>query len=294
MNDKYKHVPHGWVYVIYNLVNGFMYVGKTTKTAEDRFEEHKKEARNGKASTLCKAIRKYGEENFIVRSVDVAFGNSQLNLREIYWIQQLNTCVWDEGHNGYNMTRGGDGFSKLSREQELWVVERYELGFPIMDIAYEFGVSSDPIRNALQKFNVKIRTNEKPVVAYSIAGLEKGNFELPEPRYFPSVTDAAKTLVGEGSPSSVRSVISNLCEWLSGRALSVNHVFGYRWYWPEDQQLFQEWFDDRVTYHKRVRRKVLVTDKIGTKWLFASSDEAVQFIATQYYGRKANFERVMP
>ena len=49
----------GAVYLIFDKVNGKMYVGQTTRTLERRFKEHAKAA-----SSLGRAIRKHRKENF--------------------------------------------------------------------------------------------------------------------------------------------------------------------------------------------------------------------------------------
>lgn len=50
---------YGVVYMIINLCNDKRYIGITTRTIEERFEEHCKAD-----SYIGRAIRKYGRENF--------------------------------------------------------------------------------------------------------------------------------------------------------------------------------------------------------------------------------------
>ena len=81
------------IYKITNKLNGQSYVGKTTKSIEERFERH---IYNSKVQQthLARAIRKYGKENFVVEEIENSF-------REEHWIDKLKP--------EYNMTAGGDG-----------------------------------------------------------------------------------------------------------------------------------------------------------------------------------------
>lgn len=51
------------VYKIVNLINGKIYVGKTTKSIEERFARHRYSHVDGN-TYLYKSMRKYGFENF--------------------------------------------------------------------------------------------------------------------------------------------------------------------------------------------------------------------------------------
>jgi group I intron endonuclease len=87
------------IYQIKNTVNSKIYIGKTTKTPEERLKKHFYNAKYGSVTYLYRAIRKYGESNFSISIIEETFDN--LNEREKYWIQKLNP--------EYNMTIGGDG-----------------------------------------------------------------------------------------------------------------------------------------------------------------------------------------
>lgn len=85
------------IYKITNKINDFFYIGKTTKSAEERFNRHFHNHKNGN-TYLYRAMRKYGFDNF---QIEVLEQTELLNEREIYWIETLNPQ--------YNMTKGGDG-----------------------------------------------------------------------------------------------------------------------------------------------------------------------------------------
>ena len=102
MKREYKF---GWIYVITNLVNSKKYVGQTVRELRARWAGHLQAARRGGDSALCRAIRKYGEENFIIEPIcncDI----DQLCKLEVSYIAAWNTAT---SGNGYNLTIGGDG-----------------------------------------------------------------------------------------------------------------------------------------------------------------------------------------
>lgn len=97
---------YGVIYKITNVINGKMYIGQTTKTyINDRWCQHKNNARNGKSSYLYNAIRKYGEENFKFKVLLHKIPIDKLDFYEQLWIYKLRT----KSPNGYNLTDGGGG-----------------------------------------------------------------------------------------------------------------------------------------------------------------------------------------
>jgi len=85
------------IYLITNKVNSKIYVGKTSKSLQDRFKRHCYNHQN-QNTYLYRAMRKYGIENFTIKILEETdFPNEQ----EIYWIKTLKPQ--------YNMTIGGDG-----------------------------------------------------------------------------------------------------------------------------------------------------------------------------------------
>lgn len=95
----------GTIYKIVNKVNNKIYIGQTTKTAEQRLERHKKDARGGSDMALHRAMRKHGENNFKT-SVLVSNINTreELNMIEEQYILKYNSFNKDIG---YNVALGG-------------------------------------------------------------------------------------------------------------------------------------------------------------------------------------------
>lgn len=95
--------------VIYRLtcrVSGRVYIGKTVKPAEHRWNQHIADAADGLDLFLHRAIRKHGSKAFSLDVLYTAKTVEELNAMETFFI------VLHQSHrpeNGYNMTLGGDG-----------------------------------------------------------------------------------------------------------------------------------------------------------------------------------------
>lgn len=105
----------GYIYKITNQINGKSYVGQTINSIALRLRIHIKDAKAGCDLLLHRSIRKYGKEHFTIELLEEV-NNENLNLAEIRWIAHEKT-YFKEYPNGYNLTRGGEGFSsEQSRE----------------------------------------------------------------------------------------------------------------------------------------------------------------------------------
>lgn len=101
-----------------------IYVGKTTKTIEDRFEGHVYDAFGRKSKTyLCRSVRKYGVENFKLEKLCKCVRVGKLDLMEKFFIKKLKSS---NREFGYNLTLGGEGGvpneetrAKMGRSGEL-------------------------------------------------------------------------------------------------------------------------------------------------------------------------------
>jgi group I intron endonuclease len=88
------------IYRITNKVNSKSYVGKTTKSLQERFQKHVYNCKAGSNTYLYKAMRRYGIETFTAEVLEETTYD-QLNDQESFWILKLSP--------EYNMTSGGDG-----------------------------------------------------------------------------------------------------------------------------------------------------------------------------------------
>lgn len=117
----------GYIYKIYNSINGKIYIGQTVHEIDIRFKQHVNAAkRNNKSNiALYNAMNKYGSENFYIEMIEQC-NNEQLDEREIYWISFYNSY-----NEGYNMTLGGDGGktipTAIHREINGTPIQQYNL-----------------------------------------------------------------------------------------------------------------------------------------------------------------------
>ena len=75
-----------FIYKITNKLNGMSYVGKTTRSLDERIAEH---LRNKSNSYVDRAIQKYGWENFSVEVLETCETINQLNECEKKYIIEL-------------------------------------------------------------------------------------------------------------------------------------------------------------------------------------------------------------
>lgn len=116
-------MERGYIYKITCLLTGKLYIGQTLRTIEKRWKRHIRDSKKGSDHKFHRAIRKYGEENFLVEELLAVSAptkkelKSQLDSLEIEYISRFNTR-----EKGYNSTDGGEGVvgrvcSEESRER---------------------------------------------------------------------------------------------------------------------------------------------------------------------------------
>jgi group I intron endonuclease len=110
--DNKKIIPITRIMIIYkttNLINGKIYVGQDSKNDKNYL---------GSGVILKKAIKKYGLESFKKEVIDIANTKEELDLKEIFWINKLNST---DKFIGYNLSNGGNGClgCKVSKETRL-------------------------------------------------------------------------------------------------------------------------------------------------------------------------------
>jgi group I intron endonuclease len=107
------------IYKITNNINNKIYIGQTIEDLKKRWSRHNWTCTKGRnAMAITNAIIKYGKENFIIEQIDTANTIDELNDKEIYYINKLNSL----SPNGYNLTTGG-GNKRLSEETKRKISE---------------------------------------------------------------------------------------------------------------------------------------------------------------------------
>ena len=69
-----------WIYKITNIQNNKVYIGQTIRPIVQRFRRHLNDALNNVIDThFARAIRKYGKDSFVVKQIDTAKTQDELN-----------------------------------------------------------------------------------------------------------------------------------------------------------------------------------------------------------------------
>ena len=140
------------IYKITNLINDKIYVGKTTKTLEKRFQWHYIDSKKNKCKNrpLYQDINKFGIDNFSIELLEEVENNP--DEREIYWIDKLNSRI----PNGYNIALGGEGKKLVTKEEENKIIELYNNNKTIEEIKVIVKRDLETISNILKKHNISI------------------------------------------------------------------------------------------------------------------------------------------
>ena len=162
------------IYKITNKINNKIYIGKTIRSLNTRWQEHIRDSRNYN-TPLYLAMRKYGLENFSIEIIqDDITSVEQLNSLEQYYIQLYNSASHE---NGYNVALGGNGgrvTSKLTEEdinQIIKILSDSESLLSYSEIGKKFNISSSVIEQInLGNSWVKKDLNY-PIRKYSVNGL---------------------------------------------------------------------------------------------------------------------------
>lgn len=107
------------IYKITCRINDKIYIGQTCETLQRRFKRHMGYQKDEYDTKFYRAVRKYGEENFYIELLDVADTQEELDEKELYWINKLDTV-----RNGYNTkaTKGKCGGDTLSNHPNKEII----------------------------------------------------------------------------------------------------------------------------------------------------------------------------
>lgn len=104
------------IYLITNLVNGKVYVGQTNRTLRTRWYNHKYDAiQRNEDFPICRAIRKYGPENFTIVELATCETREWSDYFERVWI-----LLYDSRNDkvGYNIREGGNSSAMPASTKE--------------------------------------------------------------------------------------------------------------------------------------------------------------------------------
>lgn len=106
-----------YIYKTTNLINGKFYIGKCSKSVNSSTKYF------GSGNLLCKAINKYGIENFIKEILFETDNIDELNEKEKEYIDLLDAC---NRNIAYNIAKGGEGGDTISNHPERnQIIENY-------------------------------------------------------------------------------------------------------------------------------------------------------------------------
>lgn len=96
------------VYLAKNIINGKVYIGKTTKNISYRIKSHitHSKSKESKKYPFIRALLKYGYDNFIWGTICECSNEKELDEFEKYYIKVFNSR---NSTLGYNITAGGEG-----------------------------------------------------------------------------------------------------------------------------------------------------------------------------------------
>ena len=203
-----------FIYKVTNLKNNKIYIGKTNYSIQHRWQQHIYSSYNNNKDNkeynflLHKAIRKYGEENFLVEKIEEISDNDSFE-REKYWINFYKSCILSPDGFGYNMTFGGEGSTKINYSE---VFSMWESGLGSVEISEILKCNKKTIKEILKnnsnytKEEDRTRNIGKKVYQYNSNGIL-----LKE---YPSVTAAAKEF--KVNPSTINKCCNKVKQSCKG------------------------------------------------------------------------------
>ena len=212
-----------YIYIIENVINQRVYIGKTSRDINIRLKEHINDAKRKKDihRPLQNAIRKYGKENFSIRILETC-EDGMGSEREIYWIKYYNSF-----YNGYNATLGGEGKTIIDYKKIISLYDNTLLSQK--EIAKKCNCSIDVVKYVVSQYRddadwVKRYSTRQENNCLGVKGLSVECIETG--KQFNSCTQASNWLIKEGKIKSQaygRNKIPLVCR---GERKTVG---GYHW-----------------------------------------------------------------
>ena len=203
------------IYLIKNMVNSKVYIGQTIKKLNQRMHGHIADAKRNRSTKLARAIRKYGENNFISGELITCNSSDELNKMELYFIEKYNSL---DDKYGYNIRIGGECGFKISEEtkRKLSISSKNAA-----QKAKENGGHWSSVKCSEEKkkylstlLSSELNPKNKPVYMYD----KEGNFI----KRFHSARESARKL---GKPC---------CNIVSCCNNKLKSAYGYKWYYEEN------------------------------------------------------------
>src|SRR5699024_942578 len=145
------------IYKIKNKINGKSYIGQSKRISR-RWREHK---RGTEDSVISKAIKKYGEDNFIFEVIEPC-SVEELDAKEVFYIKKYETYK-----KGYNMTIGGDGVKGIGKVLSYDIITDIIIDLkedvPTSEIAKKYNISAGMVNRINNGYDWPIEDEEYPI-----------------------------------------------------------------------------------------------------------------------------------
>ena len=180
----------GRIYCVTCLLNGKMYFGQTVHSVKRRMVGHIYSAQRGSDHKFHRAIRKYGEENFLVEEVLTVSAPTKKELKaKLDFIEMRLIRKFDSKRNGYNSTWGGEGalgaersegtkqkISRLHKGKKLSEEHRRKLSISLRGNKNSLGnVPSLETRNKLREIGLHRKHSEETKRKISLSRIGEKN-----------------------------------------------------------------------------------------------------------------------
>ena len=196
-----------YIYQITNDINGKIYIGKTERSVEERWQEHQRsrDKESCKNRPLYRAMNKYGIEHFHIETLEETNNPEE---RETYWIEQKQSFKY-----GYNATMGGDG--KKYIDYDL-VIATYSKLQNLNKTAQTLNICTDTVHNILVTNKIQIKSSQEILKEMASVPVHMYNLQNEYIRTFTSSHEAARYMIENNltgcKHSTIRQHISEVCK----------------------------------------------------------------------------------
>lgn len=140
----------GIIYKVTNKATGSAYIGATTRSIENRKEDHIQRAFKNPEKPLHKAIYTYGKDNFIWECIDTATTNNELAEKEVNYIYEFGKKA-----ELYNLSRGGE-IQKEVYKYDVETLKLIEQFNSLTEASASIGYTKQALSNVCLSVNKKL------------------------------------------------------------------------------------------------------------------------------------------
>ena len=196
-----------YIYQITNDINGKIYIGKTERSVEERWQEHQRnrDKESCKNRPIYRAMNKYGIEHFHIETLEETNNPEE---RETYWIEQKRSFKY-----GYNATMGGDG--KKYIDYDL-VIATYSKLQNLSKTAQTLNICTDTVHDILVANKIPIKSSQEIIREVASVPVHMYNLQNEYIRTFSSSHEAARYMIENNLTAckhgTIRQHISEVCK----------------------------------------------------------------------------------